>query len=191
MKSAWIRRRQVTQHLDERSSRLETRCGIVAYLVGDLRGLQVQGEFGGQCAVRPDRPGDLPRRPCRPTVVEVGRRRIHLDHRATRDRQRLVPLGDMEIRADVAEGVTAGGAVRRLRVDHQLVRQAALPRGVARCEEATAVTARDHVGVLVHRAVRDLVAPARSRGRRPVRETPSRHHPALVGSPQRLHSAGQ
>ena len=76
----------------------------------------------------------------------------------------------MEVRADVAVGVATGGAVGRLGLDDQLVRQAALPGGIARGEEPAPVRAGDDVGVAVHRAVRDLVAPARSRGRRPVRE---------------------
>ncbi|WP_327172962.1 transglutaminase N-terminal domain-containing protein, partial [Mycolicibacterium mucogenicum] len=34
----------------------ETRCGVIPHLVGDLRGSQIQHEFGGQRTVRPGRP---------------------------------------------------------------------------------------------------------------------------------------
>src|SRR5581483_4508808 len=90
-------RRQVAQHVDQRAPRSEARGGIVAYLVGDLRRIQVEGELDGQCAAGPRGAGVLPRGPRRSAAVQLGRRRIYFDDRVAGDGQDPVRLGDVEI----------------------------------------------------------------------------------------------
>ena len=160
MKSEWILALRSSQHLDQGPTRFETRCGVSPYLLGDLSGLQIEGELDGERAVRTDRPGDLPRRLRRAAGVELVGRRVDVDDRVAGDAQPPVPFGDVEVRADVAVGVPAGRAVGGLGFEQQLVRQAALADRVPRGEEAAAVGTRHVVGVPVHGAVRDLVASA-------------------------------